>query len=132
MRLLEDGIIAALAAVGLVTLLFLLISALVRPRARDLLDAYAVVPCGSEDGKKLEYTVRALERARYEYGGFRRIVILDCGMDGESRKIAALLGRDSFDVNLRSRGQLEREMGVNGNGRTDDGNRHDRGGHLSE
>ena len=48
MRLLEDGIIAALAAIGLVTLLFLLISALVRPRARDRLDAFAVVPCGAD------------------------------------------------------------------------------------
>ena len=109
MRLLEDGIIAALAAVGLVTLLFALISALVRPRARDILDAFAVVPCGAEDGGKLEYTVRALERARYEYGGLRRVVILDCGMDEEARKIAALLCRDNFDVSLRSRAQLTRE-----------------------
>ena len=103
MRLLEDGIIAALAAIGLVTLLFLLISALVRPRARGILDAFAVVPCGAEDGEKLEYTVRALERARYEYGAFRRIVILDCGMDEEARKIAALLCRDSFDVTLEQK-----------------------------
>ena len=98
MRLLEDGILAALAAVGLVTLLFLLISALVRPRARGMLDAFAVVPCGAGNGGKIEYTVRALERARYEYGAFRRIVILDRGMDEETRKIAALLCRDGFDV----------------------------------
>ena len=109
MRLLEDGIIAALAAIGLMTLLFLLISALVRPRARDMLGALAVVPCGAEDGGRLEYTVRALERARYEYGGFRRIVILDCGMDEDARKLAALLCRDSFDVILRSREQLKQE-----------------------
>ena len=109
MRLLEDGIIAALAAVGLVTLLFLLISALVRPRAHGMLDAFAVVPCGAEDGKKLEYTVRALERARYEYGGFRRIVILDCGMDEDARKVAALLCRDAFGVSLCPRGEPEQE-----------------------
>ena len=53
--------------------------------------------------------MRALERARYEYGGFRRIVILDRGMDEETRKLAALLCRDNFDVSLRPRGQLERE-----------------------
>ena len=109
MRLLEDGIIAALAAVGLVALLFLLISALVRPRARDTLGAFAIVPCGAKDGEKLEHTVRALERARYEYGGFRRIVILDRGMDEETRKIAALLCRDGFDVALRSPEQIKRE-----------------------
>lgn len=109
MRLLEDGIIAALAAVGLMTLLFALVSALVRPRPRGMLDAFAVVPCGAEDGEKLEYTVRALQRARYEYGAFRRIVILDCGMDEEARKIAALLCRDGLGVGLRSREQFERE-----------------------
>ena len=109
MRLLEDGIIAALAAIGLMTLLFLLISALVRPRARDTLGAFAVVPCGAEDGGKLEYTVRALERARYEYGAFRRIIILDGGMDEETRKIAALLCRDGFNVTLRSPEQIKRE-----------------------
>lgn len=109
MRLLEDGIIAALAAIGLVTLLFLLISALVRPRAGDMLGALAVVPCGAQDGKKLEQTVRALERARYEYGGFQRIVILDRGMDEEARKLAALLCRDNFNVSIRSREQLKQE-----------------------
>ena len=109
MQLLEDGIIAALAAVGLVTLLFTLISALIRPRARDMLDAFAVVLCGAEDGGRLEHPVRALERARYEYGGFRRIVILDGGMDEDARKIAALLCRDGFDVSLRSREEFKRE-----------------------
>lgn len=100
MQLLEDGVIAALAAVGLVTLLFLLISAFFLPRRRDLLDAVAVTPCRAGEGAALEHTVRALERARYEYGGFRRIVILDCGMDEDARRVAALLCRDSFDVSL--------------------------------
>ena len=109
MRLLEDGIIAALAAIGLVTLLFLLISALVRPRARGVLDAFAVVPCGAGDGEKLEYTVRALERERYEYGAFRRIILLDGGLDEESRKIAALLCRDNFDVTLSTREQMKQD-----------------------
>lgn len=101
MQLLEDGIIAALAAVGLVTLLFLLISALVRPRCRaGALDAVAVVPCRALEGEKLEQTVRALERSRCEYGGFRRIVILDRGMDEDARKIASLLCHDDFDVTI--------------------------------
>lgn len=102
MQLLEDGIIAALASVGLVTLLFLLLSALLRPRCRDALDAAALVPCRDGDGARLEQTVRALERARYEYGGFRRIVILDRGMDEETRKIAAILCRDGLNVSVRT------------------------------
>lgn len=100
MQLLEDGIIAALAAVGLVTLLFLVISAFVRPRGRGMLDAVAVVPCRGGEGARLEQTVHTLARSRYEYGGFRRIVILDCGMDEDAHKIAALLCKDNFEVTI--------------------------------
>ena len=100
MQLLEDGVIAALAAIGLVTLLFLVISAFGRTHCRGTLDAVAVVPCRSGEGAKLEQTVYALERSRYEYGGFRRIVILDCGLDEEAQKIAALLCHDHFDVTI--------------------------------
>lgn len=100
MQLLEDGIIAALAAIGLVALLFALISALVHPRCRDALDAIALVPCRGGEGAKLERTVRALERSRCEYGGFRRIVILDRGMDENALDVASLLCHDDFDVTL--------------------------------
>lgn len=102
MQLLEDGILAALAAIGMMTLLCLLLSAFLRPRRADVLDALALVPCRAGESARLEATVRALERARYEYGGFRRIVILDLGMDEDTRKTAALLSRDGCDVFLRS------------------------------
>lgn len=100
MQLLEDGIIAALAAIGLVTLLFALLSALLRPRKCAVSDAFAVVPCRSGEGARLERTVRTLERARYDCGGFCRIVILDRGMDEDTRKVAALLCHDSYDVTI--------------------------------
>ena len=73
MRLLQDGVVAALAAIGLTTLIFLFLSAIVHPRRRDTLPATAVVEaCG--DGRALEYTVRSLLRSRYEEGGFSRVV----------------------------------------------------------
>ncbi len=100
MQLLEDGIVAALAAVGLAALLYLLISALVRPRCRGTLDALAAVPCRAGETARLEYTVRALERARDECGGLRRIVILDLGMDDEAKRLAAVLCREKPDVFL--------------------------------
>ena len=100
MELWEDGIIAALAAIGLVTVLFALLSALLRPKNCDGSDAFAVVPCRGGEGARLERTVRTLERARYDCGGFCRIVILDRGMDEETRKVAALLCHDSFDVTI--------------------------------
>ena len=100
MQLWEDGIIAALAAIGLVTVLFALLSALLRPKNCDGSDAFAVVPCRGGEGARLERTVRTLERARYDCGGFCRIVILDRGMDEETRKVAALLCHDGFDVTV--------------------------------
>ena len=51
MRLLQDGVVAALAAIGLTTLIFLFLSAIVHPRRRNTLPATAVVEaCG--DGRQ--------------------------------------------------------------------------------
>ncbi len=99
MRLLQDGVVAALAAIGLTTLIFLFLSAIVHPRRRDTLPATAVVEaCG--DGRALEYTVRALLRSRYEEGGFSRVVIVDCGLSEEPRNVAELLCRSEYEVYL--------------------------------
>lgn len=106
MRLLEDGVIAALAAIGLATVLFLIVSALLHPRRRGTLETVALVPCRG-DGAKLEHTVRMLERSRYEEGGFTRIIILDCGMCEDAQKVAGLLCRDDYDVTLCKRGELD-------------------------
>lgn len=99
MRLLQDGVVAALAAIGLTAVIFLLVSAVVHPRRRGTIPAAALVPaCGTEE--KLEYTVRTLERSRYEEGGFARIIIVDCGLSDESRRVAELLCREAHDVLL--------------------------------
>ena len=59
MRLLQDGVVAALAAIGLTAVIFLLVSAIVHPRRRGTIPATAVIEtCG--EAKTLEYTVRAL------------------------------------------------------------------------
>ena len=74
MRLLQDGVVAALADIGLTAVIFLLVSAIVHPRRRGTIPATAVIEtCG--EAKTLEYTVRALLRSRYEEGGFSRVVI---------------------------------------------------------
>ena len=76
MRLLQDGVVAALAAIGLTAVIFLLVSAVVHPRRRGTIPAAALVPaCGTED--QLESTVRALERSRYEEGGLCRAATCD-------------------------------------------------------
>ena len=47
MRLLQDGVVAALAAIGLTAVIFLLVSAIVHPRRRGTIPATAVIEtCG--------------------------------------------------------------------------------------
>ena len=105
MRLLQDGVVAALAAIGLTTIIFLFLSAIVHPRRRDALPAPAVVEaCG--DGRALEYTVRALLRSRYEEGGFSRVVIVDCGLSEKPRCAAELLCRSEYEVYLCKKEEL--------------------------
>lgn len=104
MQLLEDSVIAALAATGLVALLGRLLPALLHPRAPRALNADAVIPCRG-DGAELEHTVRALQRAAERCGGFRRILILDRGMDADARARAALLCREGLNVSLCERAE---------------------------
>ena len=100
MQLLEDSLIAALAAVGLVTLLYLPISGLWRLREPGAPRAVAVVPCRGGESAGLEQTVRLLRRLRRDTCCFQRIVILDRGMDEETRQAAMLLCRDGFEITI--------------------------------
>ena len=97
MELLCDGAIAALSAIGLTAVIWVLAGAILHPRRRDLMGTVAVVPA-SGAAENLEYTVRTLLRTRYEAGGFTRIVILDGGLDTDAQKVADLLCRSEYDV----------------------------------
>ena len=102
MRLLQDGVVAALAAIGLTAVIFLLVSAIVH---LSLIHIFrALETCG--EAKTLEYTVRALLRSRYEEGGFSRVVIVDCGLADEPRRVAELLCRSEYEVYLCQREEL--------------------------
>lgn len=99
MELLQDGVIAALSAIGLTAVIWVIAGLILHPRRRGTMETIAVVPaCGAAE--KLEHTVRALTRSRYEEGGFTRIVILDCGLDDEAQKVAELLCRRNYDVSV--------------------------------
>lgn len=98
MQLLQDGVIAALSAVGLTTLVWLVFTALCFPRGRAT-DALAVVPMRGE-AKELEFTVHALERTRYDAGAFARIVLVDCGADENALAVAERLCAEDYDVTL--------------------------------
>ena len=96
MRLLQDGVIAALAAVGLTTIIWFVVGALLHPWERCSAAIALVKAQGS--AAELEQTVRQLQRSRGESCSFSRIVIVDCGMEEEARQVAELLCREEYDI----------------------------------
>ena len=105
MRLWQDGLIAMLAAVGLATILWMIVSLFLRKR-RQLFSGVTAVVRAEGDGGDLEDTVRTLSQLRYERGAFGTILILDCGLSGEGRELAALLSRQEECVALCTRAEL--------------------------
>ena len=71
MQLLQDGVIAALAAVGLATIVWFTVTALTHPRERVRSETAVIVPARGA-AETLEHTVRTLESERYASGGFSR------------------------------------------------------------
>ena len=105
MRLLQDGLVAMLAAVGLATILWMVASLFLRNRRRLFSNVAAVVQARGA-GENLEYTVRTLSQLRYERGAFGTILILDCGLSGEGRELAQLLIQEEDCVALCTRTEL--------------------------
>ena len=86
MELLHDGVIAALAAIGLTAILWLLASALFRqPPVRDTWYIVAL----SGDGAGLDVTLRALAQNRRLPG---------CGLAEEGRRAASLAVSDTVTL----------------------------------
>ena len=86
----HDGVIAALAAIGLTAILWLLASALFRqPPVRDTWYIVAL----SGDGAGLDVTLRALAQNRR-----LPVVLVDCGLTEEGRRAASLAVSDTVTL----------------------------------
>lgn len=97
MHLWQDGLVALLAAIGLASLLWGAVRGLFfsRPRLRGT-GAMALLPARG-DGEGLEEQVHTLQYIRGECGGFGRILLVDCGLTEEGRKLCGLLaGEDRW------------------------------------
>ena len=86
-------LIAMLAAIGLATVLWVLVSIFLRVRQQAFPCATAVISARGL-GHDLEQAVHELEQLRYERGGFGDIVILDCGLAPEGEELARHLTRE--------------------------------------
>ena len=90
MQLLQDGVIALLAAIGLTALLWSLAGWIFRPRGRIPGTVFLLVPVrGAAPG--MEQTLRALRGAGIDRRA--EVLLADCGLAGEARRRAERVER---------------------------------------
>lgn len=94
MQLLQDGLVAMLAAVGLASMMWMVVKAvLYAPMERRRQGAVALIPAQG-DGECLEQQVRAVSLLRREQGVLGTVLVVDCGLSEEGLRLAQLLARE--------------------------------------
>lgn len=105
MRLWQDGILALLAAIGLMSIFWAVVRlVLFEPAARR---GVIALICVRGDGEDLEQQVRALTVLRRERGIVGEILVVDCGLSKEGRHLCRLLARSDRRVTLCKREDIE-------------------------
>ena len=99
MHLWQDGLVAALAAIGLVSLLWAVtqtVSWIRRPAKRS---AMALIPAQGSGGDLQEqvYTLTGFSR---DHGIIGSILVVDCGLDEEGQTLCRILQRENRWVTL--------------------------------
>ena len=99
MNLWQDGLVALLASIGLASIMWTVVRAVLfaGPEARR--EIAALLPAQG-NGEHLEEQIRVLARLRQEQGVFGKALLVDCGLTGEGRKLAELLAREYRWVSL--------------------------------
>lgn len=105
MRLWQDGIIALLSAIGLASVLWALVRAMLfQPLTRQ---GVVALICARGDGEDLEQQVRELSLLRRERGVVGEILLVDCGLSEEGRRVCRLLARSDRRVTLCKSDEIE-------------------------
>ena len=97
MQLWQDGVLAMLAAVGLAYLIWTVIRAILYPLSPKRQETVALIPAQG-DAEYLEQQLHALKRLRQEQNAFGLILLVDCGLSEEGKKISRLLARQDRSV----------------------------------
>ena len=105
MQLWQDGLVALLASVGLASIMWTVVQAVLfaGPEVRREIAAMLPVQGG---GEQLEEQLRVLARLRQEQGVFGRALLVDCGLTEEGRKLADLLVREYRWASLCGRDEV--------------------------
>ena len=98
MELLQDAIVALLAAIGLSSLVWMLVRAIffLPPAAHSAI----VLICARGDGEGVEQQVRTLLLLRKQYGIVGQILLVDCGLSEDGKRLCRLLARGEHIVTL--------------------------------
>ncbi|MBU5626016.1 hypothetical protein KQI82_03555 [Oscillibacter sp. MSJ-2] len=121
MNLWQDGIVAMLAAVGLTSLVWIVVGAFLRMSRSPVMKPVMVLPA-SGAAPALQQSVHELEQLRGELRAYTTIVILDCGLTDEARKIGELLCAEDRAVVLCTAEEFAQELMERG--RSDGGIQH--------
>ena len=106
MQLLQDGLVAMLAAIGLASMMWVVVKAvLYAPLEWRRPGAVALIPAQG-DGDGLEEQVRTMERLRKEQALVGTVLLVDCGLTEEGLRLARLLARDRRWVAVCAREEI--------------------------
>ena len=105
MNLWQDGLVALLASVGLASIMWTVVRAVLFAGQEVRREIAALLPVQG-DGEHREEQVRVLARLRQEQGVFGRALLVDCGLTEEGRKLADLLVREHRWVSLCGREEV--------------------------
>lgn len=93
MQLWQDGLVALLASIGLASIMWTVVRAVLYAGPERRKGVVALLPA-SGGGEGLEEQVKALRALRGEHELFSMVVLVDCGLSEEGRKLAKLLVRE--------------------------------------
>ena len=99
MQLWQDGLVAMLAAIGSASLMWTVVRAVLFARPEQKQDVLVLLPAQG-DGENLEQQVHQLSHLRYEQGVLGMVLVVDCGLSEEGRKLAGVLAREDRWVSV--------------------------------
>lgn len=107
MQLWQDGLLAMLAAIGLASIIWTVVRAVLYAGSERRQGAAALLPAAG-DGEHLEEQVLALRQLRRDTGMFGRTLLVDCGLTEEGKRLAGILARENRWLSLCSREEVGR------------------------
>lgn len=107
MTLLQDGVIALLAAVGLTAILWLIADMIFR--RREEVPVVLLLPV-KDAAEEMEYQVHCLMEVRTRTGRYTPIILADCGLNAEAKERADKLTQTHTGVAMIKAGELPRYL----------------------